>query len=127
MFTYAYPGTRYRVPGYLPIRIPAMPGEPTDDARLAAWLPAFESHLQASESSKNGTSQLASESVAVPAAGAVNEQTVKQYLHQEAVPLLTQALMDLCMEETQPPEGQTIPWLINWLEKRRGTDGAGSK
>eukprot|EP00961_Rhodomonas_salina_P245314 3314573-Rhodomonas_salina.3 len=93
-----------------------------DDARLATWLPPVESHLQTSEPAQNSTAQppAAAASPAVAAlAEAVDSESVKQYLSQEAVPLLTQALMDLCMEEPQPAAGQTIPWLINWLEKKK--------
>lgn len=47
------------------------------------------------------------------------EEEIKGYLAKEAVPVLTKALTELCLEKNPPPPGETVSWLIAWLQKQQ--------
>ena len=71
---------------------------------VMSWLPAVEGSVVSDEAA-DGSSDVDKRGGAI-----------KEYLAQEAVPVLTKALMELCMEKNPPPPGQTVPWLIRWLQ-----------
>ena len=76
-----------------------------------SWLPAVE------------TTATPSVALNIAAPGQESPEEVKEYLAQEAVPVLTKCLMDLCMEKQRPGKGETIPWLIQCLQKQQSAGG----
>eukprot|EP00282_Hemiselmis_andersenii_P023364 CAMPEP_0172018546 /NCGR_PEP_ID=MMETSP1041-20130122/12158_1 /TAXON_ID=464988 /ORGANISM="Hemiselmis andersenii, Strain CCMP439" /LENGTH=93 /DNA_ID=CAMNT_0012673655 /DNA_START=34 /DNA_END=315 /DNA_ORIENTATION=+ len=85
----------------------------TDIASIMSWLPAVEGSASTSMQLDLGSASNGEESA----------EDVKRYLAQEAVPVLTKCLMDLCMEKERPGKGKTIPWLIECLQKQQSAEG----
>mmetsp|Transcript_41872 Transcript_41872/g.104720 ORF Transcript_41872/g.104720 Transcript_41872/m.104720 type:complete len:96 (+) Transcript_41872:176-463(+) len=86
----------------------------TDIASIMNWLPAVEPAAPPGVTLSLG---------AASGSGDESAEEVKKYLAQEAVPVLTKCLMDLCMETERPAKGETIPWLIQCLQKQQSADG----
>ena len=84
-----------------------------DIALLRAWLPGIEGDAVAE---RGGT--VGGEGADAATTKPQKEEAIKNYLSQEAVPVLTKALTELCMEKNPPPPGQTVGWLIDWLKKQ---------
>ena len=84
-----------------------------DIALLRAWLPGIEGDAVAERADAVGGGG-ADAATTKPQ----KEEAIKNYLSQEAVPVLTKALTELCMEKNPPPPGQTVGWLIDWLKKQ---------
>lgn len=84
-----------------------------DIALLRAWLPGIEGDAEGGVP-QNGGGRAESAGTKPQ-----KEEAIKDYLSQEAVPVLTKALTELCMEKNPPPPGQTVGWLIDWLQKQQ--------